>query len=455
MFSGAAMWTFIVASAWLVLEKSDGSAWVGIVTFASMIPFLLVSPIGGLMADRLDRRKLAVITFAASGASVAVLAALALADSVELWHVAVLAFVGGVFRATQEPAIQALIPNQVPQEDLLNAIALNAMSRHGARFFGLLVAAPLLAVDSIGVGGVLVLSVVFQAIGAVQMARTRTVSHGETVPGHGLVRSMVDGLAYIYSHQIIALFVILVAFHCALVMSFESILPVFSREDLGAVDGSVLGYLIMGFGAGSLVGTFLMAGVRGDRLRGQMLLWTGVASGVTPVMLAASGSVPLAVLASAAMGAAQATFMALTNTYVQTVAPDRLRGRISSLYTLHAGGIMAFSNLGYGFVADAFSAPPILMVTGVLFVVVVVSLGAAQVSLRRVYRTALPIFEYAAPPPRVRSMASAFSDLLKIRAASAGGTPSSSQPGRSRRISSNEGRVIVQPPIAEPGREIY
>jgi len=156
-----------------------------------------------------------------------------------LFLVAVLAFTGGVFRAMQEPAIQALIPNQVPREDLLNAITLNGATRHGSRFFGLLVAAPLMAVDSIGVQGVLVLSAAFQGLGALFILKTRTVSKGESQPEHGVMRSMVDGLVYIYSNRAIALFVLLVLFHCALVMSFESILPIFSRRELGAIDGSI------------------------------------------------------------------------------------------------------------------------------------------------------------------------------------------------------------------------
>ena len=381
------MWTFIVAVSWLVLDKSESSGWVGIITFASMIPFLLVSPIGGLMADRLDRRNLALATFIAGSVVAAMLAAITIAGAVQLWHIAALAFAGGVFRATQEPAIQALIPNQVPREDLLNAITLNAATRHGARFFGLLVAAPLMAWDSVGVNGVLVLSAVFYVMGAVQMARIHTVSIGESQPEHGTIRSVVDGLVFIYTNKTIALFIILVAFHCALVMSFESILPIFSKDSLGADDGSILGYLVMGFGAGALVATFLMAGVRDERRKGQLLLWTGVISGVTPIVLALSGNLPLAIVATVGMGASQAMFMVLTNTYVQILAPDHLRGRISSLYVLHAGGIMAFSNLGYGFIADVFSAPPILFATGIIFIVMVVSLGAGQPILRRVYRT--------------------------------------------------------------------
>ncbi len=403
MCSGAAMWTFIVAVSWLVLQESDKSSWVGIITFASMLPFLLVSPIGGLLADRFDRRNMAVVTFVGSAAVTGLVAAMAISGVLELWHLAVLAFVGGSLRSMQEPAMASLIPNQVPREDLLNAITLNAATRHGARFFGLIIASPLLAVDFVGVNGVLVLSTAFQVLGTVFLLITRTKSKGEAVPRHGLARSMADGLVYIYTNKMIAIFVMLVAFHCALVMSFESILPVFSRNQLGALDGSILGYLVMGFGAGSLVGTILMAGVRDERQKGQWLLWTGVFSGVTPVTLAFTPIVPeggldpaililspavvLAIIASAGMGASQSTFMALTNTYVQTIAPDRLRGRISSLYILHAGGIMAFANLGYGFIADAFSSPPILYVSGVLFLVFLLAIGTGQSDLRRLYAT--------------------------------------------------------------------
>ena len=151
-------------------------------------------------------------------------------------------------RSTQEPAIASLIPNQVPQRDLLNAITLNSATRHGARFFGLLVASPLLAIDAIGVTGVLVLSTVFQAVGTLFMTMTKTRSTGESTPQHGIARSMIDGLVYIYTNRMISIFILLVAFHCALVMSYDSVLPVFSRNELGAVDGSVLGYMVMGFG---------------------------------------------------------------------------------------------------------------------------------------------------------------------------------------------------------------
>ena len=283
MFSGGAMWAFIVASSWMALKTSDTSAWVGVITFASMLPFLLVSPIAGLMGDALDRKTLVAATMAMSAVGVIVMAGMSVADMLELWHVAVFAFVLGTARTLQEPPLAALIPNLVPRKDLLNAMVLTGATRHGARFFGLLIASPMLAVDSIGVDGVLIMSGLFHLLAVSQMMRIRTVSRGNTNPERGMLRNMVDGLVYIYTNQALAVLILLVAFHCALVMSFESILPILSRESLGATDGATVGYLFMGFGAGALVGMSILAGVRDDRRKGQILWWTGIASAVSPV----------------------------------------------------------------------------------------------------------------------------------------------------------------------------
>ena len=386
MSSGAGMWISFGAVQWMALEESDSSGWVGIITFAIMIPYLLVAPIAGLMADRLDRRKLAIFSLAGGAINLAVLAALALAGLLQLWHVALLMLSGAAFRVVQESVIQALVPNQVPRQVLLNAITLNAASRHGAKLV-LGMTAPFLAVGLVDVRDVLIVSAFFQSLSVVLMTRTATVSRGEARTETGLIRSMAEGLTYIYSNRVIALFIILVAFHCALVMSFDSLLPVLSRDNLGDKEGSVLFYLVMAFGAGALMGTLLMAGVRSELRKGQLFMWTALVSGLTPLVLAWSTNVPLAVLSVVGMGASQGTFMVITNTYVQTVAPDRLRGRISSLYLLHAGGIMAFSNLGYGFMGDIFSAPPVLFVAALVFIVVLLALYAGEPVLRRVYQS--------------------------------------------------------------------
>ena len=388
MFSFGGMWAFLVAASWIAHERSDGgSGWVGVITFFALVPFLVISPIGGLLADRIERRTLVWMSTVLNTVVAVGIAAAALTDSLELWHLAAAAFVGGGSRAAMEPGIQALIPNQVAQGHILNAITLNGLTHHASRFFGLLVAAPLLGVEAVGPDGVLVLSAALTGAAIFFAARCRTVSRGDRTPGASLLRSLMEGLAYVYTHRNIAVFILLVALHCALTMSFESIMPVFSTDSLGATDGSFIGYLNMGFGLGSAIGILLVAGVREESTKGKLLFWTAVVSGLAPIVLAVSGHIVPATLFTGLMGASQASFMAISNAYVIIIAPDRLRGRISSLYALHAGGIMAFANLGYGFLADVFSAWGIFIVTGAVFVAAVLGLYGTQPVFWRVYRS--------------------------------------------------------------------
>ena len=118
-----------------------------------------------------------------------------------------------------------------------------------------------------------------------------------------------------------------------------------------------------------------MAGIRSETGKGMLLLLTGIVSSLPPIALGLSSDISISFFASFLMGASQSMFMALTITYVQLATPDQFRGRVSSLYILHAGGIMAFSNLGYGELADTFTAPIILVITGGLFLIVFSSIG--------------------------------------------------------------------------------
>ena len=117
---GASTWTFLIASQWFVLEKSDKSAMVGLFTFASMLPFLLASPIGGLLADRIERKKLTFITIIGGLVTILVAAVLSLTDVLELWHLSILAFISGCCRTTQESSITALVTNIVDRLSLIH-----------------------------------------------------------------------------------------------------------------------------------------------------------------------------------------------------------------------------------------------------------------------------------------------------------------------------------------------
>ena len=387
MSSGAAMWTFVIATSWIVFNDSSSSTWVGITTFSAMIPFLIISPIAGLLGDYFDRKKIVIVMFIVSALMTGFLTILTFRDWVEFWQIAIFAFVNGTVRSMQEPSVTSLIPNQVPKDHLLNALVLNSATRHGARFFGLIIAAPLIVLKSTGIVAVLALSTIFQICGVLLMSQVKTESTGHVKPEDTLFNNLIAGLSYIYSNYALGLFIFLVAFHCALVMSFESIMPVFSIKNLGADNGSVFNYLMMGFGAGSLLGMITLAGVKTDSVKGRFLLITALGSGIAPILLAISENVNIAIFFSLLMGVFQATFMALTNTFVQTLAPDRLRARISSLYIFHAGGIMAFANLGYGFIADIITAPPTIIVPALIYLVLIIAIISGQPIMKNIFNT--------------------------------------------------------------------
>ena len=384
---GASTWTFLIASQWYVLSESDKSVFVGLFTFASMLPYLIVSPIGGILADRTERKKLTAITQAGITVAIAVSAVLSFLGVLSLWHLCILAFAAGCFRATQESALVALVTNVVPEKTLLNAITLNAATRHGSRVIGmgllLMTRAPL--GEGLDITQFLIASGLLGTISLILIVRVRKKSIGESFVQTGLVRGMINGVKFIYTKHEVGIFIILVAFHCALVMSFDSILPVLTRDSLGSEDEFLLALLVLSFGGGAAIGTFLLAGVRSESGKGRMLLITGLVSSISPIGLGLSSDASISFIASFLMGASQSTFMALTITYVQLATPDQYRGRVSSLYILHAGGIMAFANLGYGKLADTFTAPIVLVITGAVFLLVFSSMGVWDKVLKRTF----------------------------------------------------------------------
>ena len=385
---GASAWTFLIASQWFVLDRSDQSSMVGWFTFASMIPFLIASPLGGLLADRIERKKLTIYTQILGIITVGFAALLSMLEILELWHLCLLAFVAGSCRTTQEASIVSLITNLVPRGDLLNAITLNSATRHGSRVIGMsiLIISGISQSITFGTSEFLLGSMVFGAGSVILMLKVRKTSTGEITSGNNPFRGIWEGINYIYARRVVAIFIILVAFHCALAMSFDSILPGFTKDRLSSVNETVLAILVVSFGIGSAGGTFLLAGVRNERHKGLLLLSMGVLSGLSPLLLGFSFNISMAFIATLVMGATESIFMALTSTYVQLVTPDRLRGRVTSLYILHAGGIMAFANLGYGYLADLYNAPNVLIITGLLLFIFFTGISSTDPILKSVYK---------------------------------------------------------------------
>lgn len=378
----------MLARAWLVFEMTGSSLAVGIVTFAGMVQFIIVGPIAGAVADRLDRRRLALIAVLIMMVSSSGLAALTLAELVQVWHIVGLAIVHGMAMALAQPAVQALLPNLVPAEHLLNAVALTGISQHGSRIVGPLFGAVLLA--KFGAGFVFVFAALILICALLQLLRIQhrpdppAVSPGLTLSTGSIFRDIVGGLVHIRRDSRLFTVIGCVMFHCAFTMAYESLLPRLA-EGLGG-GSNTFSAIVMGIGAGAIVGAFGVSLVRRPSLQGGALAITGMGSGLAMIILGSATSPAVAVAGAVLAGATQAIYMTISNTLVLQVVPDAFRGRVMSIFTMLAAGFMAFMNLGFGWLADTVGVKPLMIIPGVAWIVLFGIAAIFLTELRHVLR---------------------------------------------------------------------
>lgn len=383
MCSAGANWALLLGRGWLVFSLTHSSTAVGIVTFAGMAPFLFAAPLAGALADRIDRRRLALIAVAIGLGGTLGLVAVTALGIVQVWHVVLFAFVGGIARAAQTPAEQAMLPNLVPAAHLLNAVALSNISQHGSRMAGPVFGGLLLA--ALGPGAVFVLASAFFAasLAALWAIRYRS-GRNEGVSMASLRRlagEMAEGANYIGADRRVALIIMLVVFHCALTMGFDSLMP----QLAASVGGGPRTYsaILFGLGFGAVCGTLGVARLHSEQAQGRALLVTGIGSGVSMAFLGL-GQTPVAVVLGAMLaGGTQASFMALTASHAQLLVRDDIRGRVMSIYVMLAAGHMAFVNLGVGAAEHLIGLRILLVVPGLIWLLVLAGALVALGDVRR------------------------------------------------------------------------
>ena len=379
----AGAWAVIVARGWLAYDLADEnrSASVGLVIFAAMIPYVLVPVFAGFLADRMVRRDLLAWAMGFQIIIHIATAVLALLGVVQIWHLVVIAFVTGSAMATQVAGLESLTANLVPRRDLVNAYALVNAAFHGTRLLGPGIIAPVLALLDIGWAFAIAGAAYLIAIVLVLRIETRSTGVIESARGH--FRNLVEGFIYAYRHPVLVRVFALVIFHCALTMSFESLLPVISDARLGT-DAFGVGMMNVTVGVGALLISLVIAPLSTPHRRGRLLLLNGIISGISPLGLAFAPTLPLAMLATAFMGASQAGFMILSSILIQSVVPDGIRGRVTSIYILHAAGIMSIANYRIGDFADRYGPEWVLSLAGGGFVAFMV-LTALERRTRGIY----------------------------------------------------------------------
>ena len=353
MISFIGTWMQSIAQSWLVYRLTDSSLLLGAVGFAGQIPVFLVAPLGGIVADRYHRQRVVIGTQVASMLLAFVLAALTLTHIVTVPEIFVLAALLGVVNAFDIPGRQSFLVDMVGKEDLMNAIALNSSMFNGARVIGPAVAGILVA--KIGEGWCFfanAVSYIAVIIGLLMMRVERRPS----APAASPLAHIVEGFRFVRRTAPIRALLLLLGLISLVAMHYTVLMPIFADRILhGGARG--LGILMGATGIGALLGALTLATRTGVYGLGKWVTFSCAGFAVSLVVFAFSRSFWLSTVLLVPVGFCMMLEMSSSNTLIQAMVPDHLRGRVMSVYSMMFMGMAPFGALFGGSLADRIGAP--------------------------------------------------------------------------------------------------
>ena len=357
-------WMQKVSQNWLVLTLAGSSSafYLGLDSFLGELPILLFTLIGGVVADRRDRRQLLLMSQYIQMATAFALAALVYWGQVRIWHVLVLSTITGLAQAFGGPAYQSLLPSLVDRQHLPNAIAFNSIQFNLARVIGPLMAGGALAtfgmVACFGLNGLSFLAV----IAAILMMRVR---HTPSTTATRLGQELAGGFAYVRAHPEFTAMAALGFAATFLGNPLLTFLPLFAQDVLHG-DVRLYTQLMACAGIGAVAGALVVAWLGRFAHMGRTLLILQVAFGTVVVLFASTRLFWLNGVLLFGAGACMVMVFSMLSSLVQLNAPNEMRGRVMSLYMVAFRGGMPLGSLVGGWIASRASAPAVLMVNGVL-----------------------------------------------------------------------------------------
>jgi len=346
--SNVGTWMQNLALGWLILVRTNSPFLLGLNGFLGSAPSLVFSLPGGAIADRMNRRKLMIVTQTAMMLLALILAALTSFRVIKIGEILTISFLTGLASALNNPAYQALVPDLVEREDLVNAIALNSAQFNMSRTVGPTLAG--LALGSLGAAGCFYLNTVsFLALIIALLAITvpsHRVQEGPTVWG-----AMLEGLRFVGRNRPIIILLSVPSFLSLLGLPFIILMPVFAR-DLLRVGASGLGYLMGGAGLGAVVAALTLATRNNAEHKGRFILGSATVFSLALILLARAHSFWWAFFLLVVLGVTMVGTLTLTNTTLQVISPPEMRGRIMSLYNLSLLGLAPLGSLQAGAVAQ-------------------------------------------------------------------------------------------------------
>jgi MFS family permease len=373
--SSIGTWMQIVAQNWLVLSLTNSAFFLGLDAFLQQLPIILFTLIGGVFADRYDRRRTLLASQYVQMMTSASLAALMYFQVVEIWHILVLSFVTGVAQAFGGPAYQSLIPSLVDKKDLPNAVALNSIQFNVARVLGpLLFAATLSLFKGWGYNEPQAMNACFalNALSFVVVINTLMALHVKHIPPaatKGMRHELSIGLSYVKAHGTLVALIVLAATTTFLGFAVLTFLPVFARSVFH--EGAGTYSRLMAFsGAGSIVGALIVAWLGKFSRMGLTTLVMQLIYGLLIIAFATSRILWLSDILLFLTGMALMIVFSTVTSLVQLIAPNEMRGRVMSIYMLAFRGGMPLGSLVSGYLATYLGAPLVIGINGALLVVV-------------------------------------------------------------------------------------
>ncbi|MDA8217051.1 MAG: MFS transporter, partial [Dehalococcoidales bacterium] len=347
--SNVGTWTQMVAQGWLVYDLTGSTFYLGLVGFATAIPSLFLSLVGGVLADRFERRRLMVYTQAGAMTTAFLLAYLAISGQVTVWHILAIAFVAGIVNALNVPIRQTIISDLVPRDALLNAVALNSAQFQASRTLGPAVAGLIVAAVGPGwcffINGLSFLAVI-GALLAMKLPPLAPVQRKTSMR-----MNLAEGIRYVRRDPIILSLVGLATVPSFFGMPYNQVMPAFASSVLH-VGAEGLGFLMSCAGLGALIGALGVASLGRGAPRGMLLLAAIIAFGTALAIFAGSQLFGLSALMLVVVGTASMSYNALNQTFLQTLSEDAMRGRVMSILTVATFGLQPLGTLLVGSAAS-------------------------------------------------------------------------------------------------------
>ena len=373
--SSIGTWMQSLAENWLVLSLTGSPRYLGLDAFLQQLPIMLFTLIGGVLADRLDRRRTLLASQYVQTSTAVALAFLVYFGYVRIWHILMLSFITGCAQAFGGPAYQSLIPSLVEKRDLTNAIALNSIQFNVARVLGpLLAGATLAAFANWGFSDPQAMSACFSLNAlsffvVIYALLSLRITHIPPATRQPLLDDMRVGLRYVKHEQTIRLLIVLAFATTFLGMPLMTLLPVFAKNIFHSGVGEYS--RLMAFsGAGAIAGSLIVAWLGRFKRMGAVTLVVQITFGLLIAVFAVSRvlwiSYALLFFTNVAL---MVVFSAVTS-LVQLIAPNEMRGRVMSIYMLAFRGGMPLGSLTSGYLAGTFGAPAVLVVNGGLLMLV-------------------------------------------------------------------------------------